>query len=108
MCRDTGVAGGGSRTGRLGNGRSEVRRTAAEWLARLGDADAVPALRAALAKERSEVVRAALLTSLESLGEDISVDLAPAALLAEATKGLRSKAPVSMAWFDLDSLPDAR
>lgn len=92
----------------LGNGRSEVRRTAAEWLARLGDADAVPALRAVLAKERSEVVRAAILTSLECLGEDISGDLAPQALLAEATKGLRAKAPVSMAWFDLGSLPAAR
>ncbi|ARU53490.1 hypothetical protein CBR64_20720 [Cellulosimicrobium cellulans] len=92
----------------LCNGRSEVRRTAAEWLARLGDASAVPALRAALAKERSEVVRAAILTSLEALGEDISVDLAPQALLAEATKGLRAKAPVSMAWFGLDSLPAVR
>ncbi|MFB8229602.1 DUF4132 domain-containing protein [Cellulosimicrobium sp. NPDC055967] len=92
----------------LGNGRSEVRRTAAEWLARLGDAAAVPALRAALAKERSEVVRAAILTSLEGLGEDISVDLAPEVLLAEATKGLRGKTPVSMSWFDLGTLPDAR
>lgn len=92
----------------LGNGRSEVRRTAAEWLARLGDAGAVPALRAVLAKERSEVVRAAVLTSLESLGEDISGDLAPQVLLAEATKGLRTKAPVSMAWFDPGSLPVAR
>lgn len=92
----------------LGNSRSEVRRTAAEWLTRLGDADAVPALRAALATERSEVVRAAILTSLESLGEDISVDLAPEALLAEAAKGLRAKPPVSMAWFDLGSLPAAR
>ncbi|MGO1293500.1 MAG: DUF4132 domain-containing protein [Cellulosimicrobium funkei] len=92
----------------LGNGRSEVRRSAAEWLARLGDVDAVPALRAALGKERSEVVRAALLTALEALGEDISADLAPEALLAEATKGLRAKKPVSMAWFDLDALPAAR
>lgn len=92
----------------LGSGRAEIRRTAAEWLARLGDAGAVPALRAALDKERSEVVRATLLTALEALGEDISADLAPEALLAEATKGLRAKKPVSMAWFDLDALPAAR
>ncbi len=65
-------------------------------------------MRAALGKERSEVVRAALLTALEVLGEDISADLAPDALLAEATKGLRAKKPVSMAWFDLDALPAAR
>ncbi|MHA7134207.1 DUF4132 domain-containing protein [Oerskovia turbata] len=92
----------------LRDGKAEIRVTAAVWLQRLGDPAAVPALRAALAKERREVARAAILTTLEALGEDISVDLAPATLLAEAAKGLKAKAPASMAWFPLDGLPALR
>ncbi len=48
-------------------------------------------------------MRAALLTALEQFGEDISGYLAPKVLLAEAQKGLKAKAPASMAWFNLDS-----
>lgn len=92
----------------LRDGKTEIRVTAAVWLQRLGDPATIPALRAALAKERREVARAALLGALESLGDDISADLAPATLLAEATKGLQGKAPVSMAWFPLDGLPTLR
>ena len=92
----------------LRDGKAEIRATAAVWLQRLGDPAAIPALRAALVKERREVARAAFLGALESLGDDISADLAPATLLAEATKGLTGKAPVSMAWFPLDGLPALR
>jgi HEAT repeat protein len=92
----------------LRDGKAEIRVTAAVWLQRLGDPAALPALRAALAKERREVARAAFLGALESLGDDISADLAPATLLAEATKGLKAKAPASMAWFPLDGLPGLR
>lgn len=92
----------------LASSRSEIRTAAAGWLADLADPDGIPALRAALAKEKRELVRAALLSALESLGDDISGDLAPAALLAEATKGLKAKVPASMAWLDLDLIPAAR
>ena len=89
----------------LGDGKGEIRATAADWLASIGDPAAVPALRAALKKESREVVRASLLTALETLGDDISADLSPTTLLAEARKGLRAKPPASMSWFPLDQLP---
>ncbi|GAB3169099.1 hypothetical protein GCM10027059_33300 [Myceligenerans halotolerans] len=92
----------------LTDGKSAVRASAAGWLANLGDKEALPALRAALGSERREDVRAALLTALEALGDDIAEHLSPAKLAAEAARGLKKKAPVSMAWFPLDALPDLR
>lgn len=88
--------------------KSEVRIEAANWLAELKYADAVPALTKALEKESRETVRAAFLTALEGLGDDISPRLAPAILLAEAKKGLKAKPPAGLAWFALDALPAAR
>ncbi|MDB9566586.1 DUF4132 domain-containing protein [Providencia rettgeri] len=89
----------------LESGKQEIRVTAIEWLARLNNPDSLKPLYALLKKEKREVVRAALLTALEQFGEDISGYLAPKVLLAEAQKGLKAKAPASMAWFNLDYLP---
>ncbi|MEJ1127970.1 DUF4132 domain-containing protein [Variovorax sp. CCNWLW225] len=89
----------------LGSTKSEVRIEAANWLAELKYADAVPAITKALEKETRETVRAAYLTALEALGDDISARLAPAILLAEAKKGLKAKPPAGLAWFSLDALP---
>lgn len=87
--------------------KSEVRIEAANWLAELQYTEALPALTKALEKESRETVRAAFLTALEGLGEDISPRLAPAILLAEAKKGLKAKPPAGLAWFALDALPAA-
>lgn len=92
----------------LADSKSEVRASAAAWLARIGDPAAVPALRAALGKERREAARAALLSALEALGDDISADLAPEILAAEAAKGLKAKAPASLGWFPFAGLPELR
>lgn len=92
----------------LSHGQSEVRVEAAAWLGRLGDPASVPVLRRALAGEKRETVRAALLTALEALGDDISGDLSPATLVAEARKGLRAKVPAALTWFPFDRLPAAR
>lgn len=92
----------------LADPKAEVRASAAAWLARIGDPAAVPALRAALKKERREAARAMLLSALETLGDDISSDLAPAILEAEATKGLKSKLPASLDWFPFEQLPEVR
>lgn len=92
----------------LSHGQSEVRVEAAAWLGRLGDPASVPVLRRALASEKRETVRAALLTALEALGDDISGDLSPATLVAEARKGLRAKVPAALTWFPFDRLPAAR
>ncbi|GHH66344.1 DUF4132 domain-containing protein [Promicromonospora soli] len=92
----------------LADSKAEVRASAAAWLARIGDAAAVPALRAALKKERREAARAALLAALETLGDDISADLAPETLQAEAVKGLAGKLPASLGWFPFEQLPEVR
>lgn len=92
----------------LTHSKSEVRIEAAKWLADLKYAEAIPAINEALKKETRETVRAAFLTTLEALGDDISPRLAPAILLAEAKKGLKAKPPAGLAWFALDALPVAR
>ena len=92
----------------LGHSKGEVRIEAARWLADLHDASAIPALTRALDKETRETVRAALLTALEALGDDISQRLAPATLLAEAKKGLKAKPPAGLAWFAFEALPACR
>ncbi len=92
----------------LTDSRGEVRAASATWLALLADPAAIPALRAALAKEKREVARAGLLRALEACGDDIAAELAPTTLLAEATKGLQAKPPASMAWFDDRLLPPVR
>ena len=92
----------------LSDGKGEIRAAAADWIATLGSSDGIAPLRTALAKETRPNARAAMLTALETLGDDLSADLAPAVLLAEAAKGLKAKPPASMAWFDLDHLPLVR
>ncbi|WP_146197489.1 DUF4132 domain-containing protein [Promicromonospora sp. AC04] len=92
----------------LADGKAGIRISAAAWLTRIGDAAAVPALRAALKKERQEAGRAALLSALKALGDDISADLAPEVLLAEATKGLKKPVPANLDWFPFGRLPQLR
>ncbi|QBE65522.1 DUF4132 domain-containing protein [Pseudoduganella lutea] len=92
----------------LASNRQEVRIEAADWLARLGAREAIPALRAVLAKETREAASASLLTALETLGEDIAPLLAPDRLLAQAKKALKGKAPAGLAWFDMALLPACR
>ncbi|MFT3943268.1 MAG: DUF4132 domain-containing protein [Ancrocorticia sp.] len=113
----------------LEDGRGEIRTAAASWIARQlarkatsGSASegegptngggavvelssGINALQAALKKERREGPKAAILSALEQLGIDISANLAPEVLLAEAHKGLKAKPPAALAWFDLDALP---
>ena len=91
----------------LNSGKQEIRVTAIEWLARLQHPDAVAALNKVLAKEKKEVVRAALLTALEQLGQNIDAYLSAPRLLKEAEQGLKAKPSTSLAWFDLNLLPAA-
>lgn len=99
----------GSRvTESLSHSKSEVRIEAAHWLAALQHKAAIAALGKALEKESRETVRAAFLTALESLGDDISPRLAPAILLTEARKGLKARPPAGLAWFSFAALPACR
>lgn len=76
--------------GLLTDSRAGVRMLAAEWLTARGATGAVAALRKRLKVEKTERVRAAFLTALATLGEDISPEVGPGALLTEAQKGLKA------------------
>ena len=90
----------------LGEGRAQVRASAAAWVGSLGREASVPVLAAAVRREKKDVVRAALLAALRECGGDLSEFLSPRALGAEASRGLKSRTPASLAaWFDFDSLP---
>lgn len=89
----------------LASGKQEIRITAIDWLARLQHQDAVKPLNTLLKKEKKEIVRAALLTALEKLGQDISPYLSPKVLLEEAIQGLKGKLSSSFTWFDFATLP---
>ncbi len=83
----------------------DTRIEAANLLADLQYQAAVPALIAALKTESRESARAALLASLERLGQNIAAYLTPEILYAEALKGLKSKEPSGLAWFNFAALP---
>ena len=67
-----------------------------------------PDLREALGKEKSEIARAAILTALERLGDDISDQFSEKVLLAEAEKGLSKALPKALQWFPFDTLPHVK
>jgi hypothetical protein len=90
---------------RLADAGKEIRATTAEWIGERGMREAVPALKAALKKEKSEEGRAALLTALARLGDDISEHFSEKALKAEAEKGLAKAPAKSLDWFPFAALP---
>jgi hypothetical protein len=89
----------------LGDGRQDVRAGAADWLAARNATDQLPAIRAALAKEKSDIARAAMITALERLGDDVSPLFDPAVLVKEAKAGLGKTKPKGLDWFPFDMLP---
>ncbi|MEN3747959.1 DUF4132 domain-containing protein [Sphingomonas sp. HF-S3] len=89
----------------LQDGRQETRALAADWLAARGEREHAPAIRAALTKERSDRARAAMITALERLGEDVSEYFDHAALAKEAKAGLAKPRPKGFDWLPFASLP---
>ncbi|MCJ2184694.1 DUF4132 domain-containing protein, partial [Novosphingobium sp. 1949] len=92
----------------LKDGRQDVRALAAEWLAARDARTEAPAIRAALARERSDLARAAMITALERMGEDVASFFDPEALLAEARAGLAKTRPKGLDWFAFERLPALR
>lgn len=92
----------------LTDGKQDTRAGAADWLADRKSASQIPALRTALKKEKSEIARAAILSALERLGDDISDQFSEEVLLAEAKKGLGKALPKALEWFPFDALPPVR
>lgn len=89
----------------LADGKQDIRTSAAEWLGRLGDKSAIEPLKAAFRKEKLEYAKGVYMTSLESLGADVSEFLDRKKLQKEAEAGLAKKRPKGMDWFPCDSLP---
>ncbi len=96
---------GGAIALQLQDGRQETRALAADWLAARGEREQAPAIRKALAKERSDLARAAMITALERLGEDVSEYFDHEALVKEARAGLARPRPKGLEWLRLDRLP---
>jgi hypothetical protein len=89
----------------LASRQQEVRLAAAQWLGALGYKDAVPALRQALAKEKSESVKDELIKTLESLGVKLEELLDLDKLDQEAERGLKKGIPKDLEWFPFAQLP---
>ena len=71
----------------LNDSRQAVRAGAAEWLAERDATAAIPALEKRFEKEKSELAKAAILTTLKRLGVDLSDRFTPDILLAEGRGG---------------------
>ncbi len=89
----------------LADGKQDVRAGVAQMLGTLGVQSTIEPMKQALAKEKSDIVRAALLRALRRLGTDISDYVTPNTLVKEAAVGLKTKKAKDIAWLPLDSLP---
>ncbi len=88
----------------LEDGKQETRAGAAEWLAQRNATAQVKSIRKALKTEKSDIGRAAMITALERLGDDVSDVFEPKRMKAEAEAGL-AKAGKGLEWFPFDLLP---
>lgn len=89
----------------LGDGKSDARVNAANWIASLQHKEAVPALEKALAKEKQDVAKGAILGALEALGQPMDQYLRRDLLEGEAKKAVAKGAPKDMEWFPRDTVP---
>ncbi len=92
----------------LNDSRQAVRAGAAEWIAERNEIEAIPNLKTRLKKEKSELTKAAILTTLEIFGEDLSGFVGPKALLEEAEIGLKKAKLDKLDWMGLEHLPKVR
>lgn len=88
--------------------QQDARLAAAEWIARLEFREAIPALRSALLKEKSESVKDELIKTLEGLGVKLEELLDLDKLDTEAEAGLKKGIPRDLEWFPFDQLPSVR
>jgi len=93
---------------RLVDPQKQVRATAADWLADRETPNAADAIKMALKKEKAELARAAMLSAIAKLGEDISSYFDEKSLKAEAEAGLAKASPKGLDWFPFKALPRMR
>lgn len=94
--------------GALADGKGEVRALAAQWLMRLKYLPAQAAIEKALAKEKNDLAKGAMLDALESFGQPVEKYLDRAALAMEATKSLAKGVPADLAYFPFEAMPRVR
>lgn len=92
----------------LKNSKQAARAAAATWLAELGATSAVPAIKTALAKEKQDLARVAMMNALETLGVPLDDFLNLEQLTNDAENGLGKGVPSSLDWFPFDQLPAVR
>jgi hypothetical protein len=92
----------------LRNDDAEVRATAAGWLKRRAQPEALPALLAAYAKERNDAARVGLVDALEACGHDTSGYFDLATQQREAARLLGKGIPKQLAWLPWHALPSLR
>ncbi|MDR2348233.1 MAG: DUF4132 domain-containing protein, partial [Bifidobacteriaceae bacterium] len=90
------------------SGPLDLRLSGARWIGATGSRQGLPILREALARERAEVVEAAILGALATLGEDLGEVLSPQALHDAARSGLAAKPPAALGWFPFEAVPACR
>ena len=88
--------------------KADTRAVAAQWLGRLRHAPAIAALETAVAKERNDFAKGALLDALEVLGQPVERYLKRESLKAEADKLLSKALPKDLDWFPWSTLPTVR
>jgi hypothetical protein len=93
---------------RLTQGKPQQRIHITTWLGKRAATQQVAAVRQALAGEKALPVRAALLSTLQQLGGDLSPYFDPDALRAEADEGLKKNPTDGLDWLRLDHLPACR
>ena len=89
----------------LADGKAEVRTVAAQWLMRLRHEPAIAPLERAVAKEKHDIAKGALLDALQALGQPVEKYLDRAALADEAAKSLAKGLPNELNWFPWAAMP---
>lgn len=92
----------------LSDGKAEVRAIAATWLGRLRHSPAIAPLAKAVASEKQDVAKGAMLDALQLLGEPVERFLDRGALGGEAEKALAKGLPKDIESFPWDLLPVVR
>lgn len=89
----------------LADSQADTRAFAAQYLATQREASALHPLEKAVAKEKSDVAKAALLNALEALGQPIDKYFDRATFAKDAAKTLAKGLPDDIDWFPWDELP---
>lgn len=92
----------------LASGKADVRSVAAQWLAQLDCKAALPGLETALAKEKNDMAKGAMLDALQKFGQPVEKYFDRAALLKEAQKALAKGLPKELEWFPWPVMPEVR